>query len=77
MAGITTGAGVYPISVMALIYRRMCNIIVNIKTRDKAYILVVHYNESVNDKVRVILNKQKYIKIKDCEKQQCGECLWK
>ena len=58
--GITSGAGLYPIAIIgSLFVGAVLLIFSKHKLSIPIYIFVIHYDESVNDQVKVILNKLK------------------
>ncbi|WP_438446940.1 DUF4956 domain-containing protein [Gorillibacterium sp. sgz5001074] len=57
-AGIATGAGVYPISIVgSLLIGATLLILSRRKVKDSAYLLIVHYHDSATDGVKYQLNK--------------------
>ncbi len=61
VAGITTGAGTYPIAIIGSLFVGLILLIfTKFKMKDTVYIFVIHYNEEANDKVKAILNKMRY-----------------
>jgi uncharacterized membrane protein YhiD involved in acid resistance len=61
VAGITTGAGTYPIAIIGSLFVGIILLVfTKFKMKDPVYIFVVHYEEEANDKVKVILNKLHY-----------------
>jgi uncharacterized membrane protein YhiD involved in acid resistance len=61
VAGITTGAGTYPIAIIGSLFVGIILLVfTKFKMKDPVYIFVVHYEEEANDKVKVIMNKLHY-----------------
>lgn len=71
-AGIATGAGVYPVSVVgSLLIGLVILVMSRHKMKDSAYLLVIHFNETANDQVKLQLKKLKHVlKSKTVRKDQ-------
>lgn len=61
-AGIASGAGIFPISIVgSLLVGGILLGLSKIKPQDEVFLLIIHYEESANDEVKRILNKVSYV----------------
>lgn len=60
--GIASGAGIYSVSIVGSLFTGVVILIMaNHKVKERKYMLIIHFNDEAYDKVRVILQKLKYI----------------
>lgn len=71
-AGIATGAGVYPLSIVGSLLIGLTLLLMSKnKMKDSAYLLIVHYSDEANDQVKYHLKKLNHVlKSKTVRKEQ-------